>query len=104
MNPYKHWSGEFRNKSLRLTNKAKELGWIVAPGPKCSVCGTTVKKIEHHNNDYDVTYYTLKEVFARKPISISDLEKQAVQNALQSVCRSCHLKIHKEERIEAEHK
>ena len=101
MNPYKKWSGEFRTKSLRLTNKAKALGWLAGPDSTCSMCGTTDKRIEHHNNDYDVTFYTLKEVFARTPVVISDEEKLKVQSALQSVCRSCHLKIHKEERLES---
>jgi len=100
MNPYKHWSGAFREKSLKLTNKAKALGWI-KDLTSCSICQVPDKKTEFHNNDYDATYYTLKEVFARNPITISDAELAVVNNALVSVCRSCHLKIHKEERAQA---
>ena len=97
MNPYKKWSGPFRQKSLRLTNKAKALGWLKDLTP-CTMCNSKDKKPEFHNNDYDATYYTLKEVFARKPLAITDAEKKTVNNALIAVCRSCHLKIHREER------
>ena len=97
MNPYKKWSGTFRQKSLRLTNKAKALGWIKELTP-CTKCKSKDKKTEFHNNDYDATYYTLKEVFSRKPASITNTEKKTVNDALIAVCRSCHLKIHKEER------
>ena len=100
MNPYKHWSGAFREKSLRLTNKAKALGWLKEL-TLCSICQSSDKKTEFHNNDYDATYYTLKDVFARNPVSISDAEKKLVNDALVSVCRSCHLKMHKEERAQA---
>ena len=100
MNPYKHWSSSFRSKSLRLTNKAKTHGWIPEP-TSCSTCGKANKKLDLHNSDYDVTYNTLKDVFSRKPVSISKEEKRAVNAVLLPLCRSCHLKIHKAERAEA---
>jgi len=97
MNPYKKWSGPFRQKSLILTNKAKALGWIKDLTP-CTMCNSKDKKVQFHNNDYDATYYTLKEVFARKPASITDAEKKTVNDALIAVCWGCHRKIHIEER------
>ena len=100
MNPYKHWTGSFRSKSLRLTNKAKEQGWIAEP-KACSTCGVDGKRIDLHNSDYDVTFNTLKAVFKRKPISISKEEKEAVNAVLTPLCRRCHLKIHKAERAGA---
>ena len=103
MNPYKHWSESFRKKSLRLTNKAKTHGWIPEP-TSCSTCGEANKKLDLHNSDYDVTFNTLKAVFKRKPISISKEEKEAVNAVLTPLCRSCHLKIHKAERAEADKK
>ena len=97
MNPYKKWSGPFREKSLKLTNKAKALGWIKEL-MACSICYSSDKKTVFHNNDYDATYYTLKEVFTRNPVTITEEEKKKINDALISVCRSCHTKIHKEER------
>lgn len=97
MNPNKQWSEAFRQKSLRLTNNAKALGWL-KDLTRCTMCNSKDKKSEFHNNDYDATYYTLKDVFARKPASITDAEKKTVNDALISVCLGCHRKIHKEER------
>jgi len=99
MNPYKHWSGAFRKKSLYLTNKAKALGWLLQPSV-CAKCDSKVG-IHFHNEDYDVTYYTLKEVFGRKPIVIAENELSAIKHVLLPVCRKCHAKIHKLERADA---
>jgi hypothetical protein len=102
MNDYKKWSGDFRKKSLRLTNKAKALGWLIDPS-ECKFCSSN-KGIHFHNEDYDVTYYTLKEVFSRKPVVIHAAELQSVRSVLIPVCRKCHLQIHKKEREEAARK
>ena len=99
MNPYKQWSEAFRQKSLRLTNKARALGWLVVTS-SCRFCGSQ-KGIHFHNEDYDVTYNTLKEVFSRKPVVIHADELEAVRAVLIPVCRKCHLQIHKKEREEA---
>lgn len=99
MNPYKHWSGSFRKKSLYLTNKAKALGWLKHPSV-CVKCDSKVG-IHFHNEDYDVTYNTLKEVFGRKPLEIGENELSAIKQVLLPVCRKCHAKIHRLERFDA---
>lgn len=99
MNPFKHWSGAFRQKSLRLTSKARTLGWLVVPS-SCRFCSSE-KGIHFHNEDYDITYNTLKEVFSRKPAVINADELEKVRSVLIPVCRKCHMPIHKNEREQA---
>ena len=69
MKHYKGWSPERRKASLKLTNKAKKMGWI--PQPKiCRRCGQDKGILHLHNEDYDVTYYTLRDVFNSFPVTI----------------------------------
>lgn len=93
MRNYKGWSGDFRKESLKLTNKAKKMGWIANPS-KCNRCGQTEGILHLHNEDYDVTYYTLKEVFDRFPISITTEEKEKVNSVLEQICWRCHMLHH----------
>ena len=72
MKDYNGWSGEFRSASLRLTNAAKKEGWIQDP-KKCNRCGQEEGILHLHNEDYDVTYYTLEKVFDRSPINITKM-------------------------------
>ena len=99
MNPYKHWSGAFRQKSLRLTNKARALGWLEVPS-SCRFCSSE-KGIHFHNEDYNVTYNTLYVAFSRKPAVIHADELEEVRSVLIPVCRKCHRQIHLKEREEA---
>lgn len=93
MASYKHWSSEFRNKSYSLTTRAKKLGWIKAQD-KCERCGQEEGIIHLHNEDYDVTYNTLREVFDRKPVSITEEEKTNVNAVLFVWCWRCHMMHH----------
>jgi len=93
MRTYKNWTGKFRLESLKLTNKAKAQGWI--PEPKeCRRCKQNKGIIHLHNEDYDVTYYTLREVFDRFPISITAKEIEAVNLVLEPLCWRCHMMHH----------
>jgi len=93
MRNYKGWSGDFRKESLKLTNAAKKMGWIENPS-KCNRCGQTEGILHLHNEDYDVTYYTLKEVFNRFPISITVEEQEKVNSVLEQICWRCHMLHH----------
>ncbi len=93
MRNYKGWSGDFRKESLKLTNAAKKMGWIENPS-KCNRCGQTEGILHLHNEDYDITYYTLKEVFNRFPISITVEEQEKVNSVLEQICWRCHMMHH----------
>jgi|TARA_R100001510_G_C7654982_1_gene213879 hypothetical protein len=93
MQTYKGWSGDFRKESLKLTNKAKRLGWIASP-TCCNRCGQTKGILHLHNEDYDVTYYTLKKVFDRFPVTITKEEKDKVNSVLEEICWRCHMLHH----------
>tara|TARA_B100001059_G_scaffold160612_1_gene160161 strand:+ start:3570 stop:3968 length:399 start_codon:yes stop_codon:yes gene_type:complete len=97
MRSYKKWTPEFRKQSLKLTNKAKKMGWIPQP-TKCKICHQTKGIIHLHNEDYDATYYTLKEVFDRFPIEITRAEMQKVNDALVQLCWRCHMMHHSKHR------
>jgi hypothetical protein len=93
MKSYKGWTPEFRKASLKLTNKAKKMGWIPQPR-KCRRCGLEVGILHLHNEDYDVTYYTLTEVFNRFPIHIFPEEVEKINQALEPICWRCHMMHH----------
>jgi hypothetical protein len=93
MKNYKGWNADFRSASLRLTNKAKKHGWIQDPNV-CNRCGQTEGILHLHNEDYDITYYTLKKVFDRLPITITDKEKEKVNSVLEELCWRCHMMHH----------
>jgi hypothetical protein len=97
MNNYKSWSGDFRKKSLKLTQRAQRLGWIPYP-KKCNRCGQTQGIIHTHNEDYDVTYYTLQRAFDRFPISITPEELQKLNSVLEPLCWTCHMMHHSKHR------
>ena len=93
MKSYKGWSADFRNASLKLTNRAKKMGWI--PQPKeCRRCGQSQGILHLHNEDYDVTYYTLADVFSRFPIEITDDELAKINHVLEPICWRCHMMHH----------
>ena len=73
MKDYKGWSSNFRSASLKLTNRAKKEGWIQNP-IKCNRCGQTEGILQLHNEDYDITFYTLEKVFNRSPLTITKEE------------------------------
>jgi len=93
MRNYKKWSAETRKASLKLTKKARKMGWIQNP-KKCNRCGQTEGILHLHNEDYDVTLNTLTEVFNRFPIFITSDELVAVNNALEEICWRCHMMHH----------
>ena len=97
MRNYKQWSAEFRKESLKLTNKAKKLGWIKQP-TKCCKCGQEKGIIQLHNEDYDATYYTLRDAFNRFPVDITEEELQKVNDALLELCWRCHMMHHSKHR------
>ena len=93
MQSYKGWSPDFRKASLKLTNKAKTLGWI--PEPKCCRrCGQEKGILHLHNEDYDVTYYTLTECYNRFPVSITEEEHAKLNEVLEPICWRCHMIHH----------
>ncbi len=93
MRKYKKWSAEFRKASLKHTQKAQKMGWIEYP-KKCNRCGQTEGIIHTHNEDYDVTFYTLEEVFNRFPISIEPHEIEKLRSVLEPLCWRCHMMHH----------
>lgn len=93
MHKYKKWSADFRRKSLNLTNRAKRRGWI--PEPRvCRRCNQDEGIIHLHNEDYDVTLYTLQEVFERKPVEITEQELKDINLVLEPLCWRCHMIHH----------
>ncbi len=93
MKDYKKWSAEFRKESLKLTNKAKKMGWIQDP-KECNRCKQDKGILHLHNEDYDVTYYTLRDVFNRFPIEISTKEIKKLEEVLEPLCWRCHMMHH----------
>ena len=93
MKNYKKWSKEFRLASLKLTNKAKKMGWVPQPS-ECRRCGQVDGILHLHNEDYDVTLYTLEEVFARFPVHITDEEIEKINVVLEPICWRCHMIHH----------
>jgi hypothetical protein len=97
MQSYKGWSPEFRQASLKLTNKAKKLGWI--PEPKtCRRCGQDKGILHLHNEDYDVTYNTLTDCLSRFPVSITEQEHSEINRVLEPICWRCHMMHHSKKR------
>lgn len=97
MKNYKEWTGEFRKQSLKLTKAARKYGWIQDP-KECNRCGQTEGILHLHNEDYDVTYYTLKDAFDRFPVSITDEEHQKLNEVLEPLCWRCHMMHHSKSR------
>lgn len=93
MKSYKGWSPDFRKASLKLTNKAKKMGWIPEPR-QCRRCGQGKGILHLHNEDYDVTFYTLTEVFDRFPVSITSEEIAKLNEVLEPICWRCHMMHH----------
>lgn len=97
MRKYKKWSKEFRLASLKLTTKAKKMGWIPKPS-KCRRCGQTEGILHLHNEDYDVTLYTLRKVFDRFPVDITAEELKNINEVLEPICWRCHMIHHSNHR------
>jgi len=97
MNSYKKWSADFRRRSLKYTQQAQKMGWIPYP-KKCNRCGQVHGIIHTHNEDYDVTFYTLDEVFNRFPISITSEELERLNMVLEPLCWRCHMMHHSKRR------
>lgn len=91
MNSYKNWTPEQRSASLRLTNKAKEMGLIEEP-KKCRICGQTEGILHLHNEDYDATL-ELTPKMINGTATQEEIEK--VRNALVPICWRCHMMLHK---------
>lgn len=91
MREYKQWTAAERNRSLRLTNKAKKLG-LIPPPAQCSICGKTEGTLQYHNEDYDATLnFTSKLIDG----TITEAEKKAIFASLTPVCKGCHIRLHK---------
>ena len=97
MKNYKKWSAQFRRESLKLTNKAKKMGWIKNP-KVCSICHQEEGIIHLHNEDYDVTFYTLEKAFNRFPVTIQKDELQNIKDVLIPLCWRCHMMHHSKRR------
>ncbi len=97
MKSYKKWSAEFRKASLKHTQRAQKMGWIKYP-KQCNRCGQTEGIIHTHNEDYDVTFYTLEDVFNRFPISIEPHEIEKLKSVLEPLCWRCHMMHHSKRR------
>jgi hypothetical protein len=97
MRDYKQWTAQYRKDSLKLTNKAKKMGWIPQP-KKCRRCGQEDGILHLHNEDYTVTHVTLTDVFNRFPISITPEEIDAINQALEPICWRCHMMHHSKHR------
>ncbi|QDP66238.1 MAG: hypothetical protein Unbinned805contig1001_9 [Prokaryotic dsDNA virus sp.] len=93
MRDYKGWTGKQRKESLKLTNKAKELGWIKLP-TCCNRCGQTKGILQLHNEDYSVTYNVLRDALDRFPAQIKKSEMKKVAEVLEELCWRCHMIHH----------
>jgi hypothetical protein len=93
MKQYKKWSPEFRQASLKLTNRAKKLGWIDNPR-ECNRCKQTKGILHLHNEDYDITHNTLEKVFNTFPITIALSELKLIRSVLEPLCWRCHMMHH----------
>lgn len=91
---YKKWSKEERSLSYRLTKKAQSLGWIKEV-KECEKCKQNKGIIHLHNENYDVTLEILSIALKRKPQpTISEEEKEQINQVLWVLCWRCHLILH----------
>lgn len=90
MNNFKKWSGAEREKSLKLTNKAKALG-LLQPAEKCRVCGQTKGILQIHNKNYDVTLAYVPKMLDG---TATQEEIDAVKEVLVPLCWRCHMMYH----------
>jgi len=94
MRSYKKWSKEDRQKSLRLTNRAKSLG-LLKPKSKCQRCGQDKGIIHWHNENYDITLSILGNAFdIEKRDYLTDDEVEMCETALETLCWRCHMMHH----------
>lgn len=87
---YKKWSGQERQKSLALFNKAKKMGLISEP-TKCRVCGQEKGILHTHNKDYDVTLEILPKMI--EGVATAE-EVEKVNDVLVPICWRCHMVYH----------
>ena len=101
MRSYKKWSKEERQKSLRITNKAKELGLIKNP-TCCNRCGQKEGILQLHNEDYDFTLLELPELLKNKE-NLTQEQLDKIANCLEEICWTCHMIHHSEHRNKEAH-
>ena len=94
MKDYKKWTSKEREKSLRLSNKAKGLG-LIPPPIECRFCGKTEGKLQYHNVDYDASLNYLPKMIAG---TATAEETAMVLDSYIPVCWRCHMNIHREEK------
>ena len=73
------------------------MGWVAQPS-ECRRCGQTEGILHLHNEDYDVTLYTLRKVFDRFPVDITDEELKNINEVLEPICWRCHMIHHSNHR------
>lgn len=101
MRSYKKWSKEERLASLKITNKAKDLGLIKKP-TQCFRCGLTQGILHLHNDDYDFTLHELPKMIER----IAELtweERYKIATCLEPICWTCHIIHHSVHRNKEAH-
>lgn len=94
MSSYKGWTGEQRKASLRLTNKAKQLGLLEEP-KKCKFCGQEKGILHTHNENYGVTLELVPKMIAG---TATEEEIQKVKDVLWPICWRCHMIWHSKHR------
>lgn len=94
LNSFKKWSGAERERSLKLTNKAKAMGLLEEP-KKCRVCGQTEGILMTHNKNYDVTLKYVPKMIAG---TATQEEIEAVKEVLVPLCWRCHMIYHSKHR------
>lgn len=87
---YKKWSGEERERSLKLFNRCKQLG-LLEPPRKCRICGQEKGILQTHNENYDITLAYLPKILAG---TATKEEKEAVEQVLVPICWRCHMMHH----------
>lgn len=94
MNNYKGWTGEQRELSLKLTNRAKKLGLLEQPH-KCKFCGQEKGILHTHNENYGVTLELVPKML-NGTATKEEIEK--VKSVLWPICWRCHMIWHSKRR------
>lgn len=100
MKSFQKWSGEERQKSLRLTNLAKKMGLLKEP-KKCRVCGQDKGILHTHNKNYDITLNLVPKMING---TATEEEIESVKEVLVPLCWRCHMIYHSYRRNQSAYK